>query len=118
MLAIVKFQAEGFHRWPGATGQRAYLEERHRHMFHWTVMLEVFHHDREVEYHDLLDFCQINAPCGEMGAMSCEEMASKLAFRLMESYPGRQYRIMVLEDGECGALLESKTGESNDSPVP
>ena len=105
MLAEINYQVEGFHCWPEAEGVRAYLNQRHRHMFHYTVKLEVFHHDREVEYHDLLDFCRANSASGEMGRMSCEDMATQLLNLLVTRYPGRMTTISVLEDGECGAIL-------------
>jgi hypothetical protein len=49
------FTAPGFHRWPGASGQRSYLADLHRHLFHITVHVGVTHTDRDVEFHDLQD---------------------------------------------------------------
>lgn len=105
MFAKIKFQFEALHCWPEATGNRAYLSSPHRHMFHVTVELQVFHHDREVEYHDLLDFCRAKMPGGDLGRMSCEDMATNLMHAINETYPGRQLAIEVMEDGENGAYL-------------
>ena len=44
--AIVRFTFEGFHRWPDASGVRAYLASDHRHLFHVCVKLETFHDER------------------------------------------------------------------------
>lgn len=57
-MAVVRFQIEGFHRWPKATPQRGYLAGRHRHMFHVEAQIELFRDDREIEFHDFLDFCK------------------------------------------------------------
>jgi hypothetical protein len=51
----VRFTAPGFHQWPAAPQRRAYLRERHRHLFHVAVTIPVLHADREVEFHDLQD---------------------------------------------------------------
>jgi hypothetical protein len=49
--AIVRFQVPGFHCWQGATGDRAYLADRHRHLFHVEAKISIFQNDREVEFH-------------------------------------------------------------------
>lgn len=100
---VVQLQVPGFHRWPGATGDRAYLAQRHRHLFHVEVKLQVFHQDREVEFHDLLDFCRAHFPGGEMGGASCEMMAEQLLSAIAQKYPNRAASVGVFEDGEVGA---------------
>ncbi|MBW4514542.1 MAG: hypothetical protein KME11_04895 [Timaviella obliquedivisa GSE-PSE-MK23-08B] len=101
--AIIRFQVPGFHHWQDATGDRAYLAQRHRHLFHVEVKLELHHSCREVEFHDFLDFCRTNFPGGEMGGLSCEHMAENLLKQITDRYPGRSVRVGVFEDGECGA---------------
>lgn len=102
-MAIVRFQVPGFHCWQGATGERSYLANRHRHLFHVEARIEVFHNDREVEFHDFLDFCRANFPGGEMGGRSCEMMAKDLLSAITGRYPQRSARVAVFEDGEVGA---------------
>lgn len=104
-LAVVRFQKQGFHRWIDATDDRLYLENRHRHLFHVEVKLELFGDDREVEFHDLLDFCQENFPGGELGEQSCEQMAIALAANIRERWSGRAIVVGVYEDGEVGAQI-------------
>jgi hypothetical protein len=113
MLAIVRFAAEGWHRWPDAPDRRRYLRDPHRHLFHIEVAIEVRHDEREIEYHDLLDLCRRlwpdreldgRAP-GDCAAWSCETLARSLADRLGAIYPGRALQVRVFEDGEVGALL-------------
>jgi len=104
MMACITFTQEGFHAWPQAAGKRIYLASRHRHLFHVEVQLEVFHDEREVEYHDLLDFCKACFAGGEMNGQSCETMARTLAEYVAMQYPGRYLTTSILEDGEVGAV--------------
>lgn len=104
--AVVKFSKVGFHRWPGATGKRAYLAATHRHLFHCQVRLQVFHGDREIEFHDLLDFCESEFPGGNMGDLSCEQMAAGLLEAVLSEYGrDRVASVSVFEDGDVGAIV-------------
>jgi hypothetical protein len=102
-VAVVRLQVPGFHCWPGATGDRAYLAQRHRHLFHVEVKIETFHGDRELEFHDLLDFCREHFPGGELSGRSCEHMAEELLGAIAQKYPNRAVSVGVFEDGEVGA---------------
>lgn len=115
---IVRFTCEGFHHWPDAPPQRAYLAHPHRHLFHVEVALEVTADNREVEFHNLLDLCRAQFPGGEMGAQSCEQMAGHLWAQVACAYPGRQISVSVFEDGEAGARVagRSKPAASGRSP--
>ncbi len=109
--AIVTFTREGFHCWPEATGKRAYLAARHRHVFYVEVRVEVLHKEREIEYHDLLDYCQECFPGGEMGSASCETMAASLVALVAERYPRRCVSVSVFEDNEVGAQANFYTSD-------
>jgi hypothetical protein len=102
-IAVVRFQVPGFHYWEGATGDRSYLRANHRHVFHVEVKLSLNHQERDVEFHDLKDFCSAEFPGGEMGGQSCEQMAQGLLTAVNERYPGRSVQVGVFEDEECGA---------------
>ncbi len=104
MLAVVRFTREGWHSWPDAPESRAYLASLHRHLFHVEVQLEVFHAEREVEYHDLLDFCKEHFHGGDRGGVSCETMAKGLAQRITARFPERWGQVSVFEDNEVGAV--------------
>lgn len=65
--------------------------------------MEVRHEEREIEYHDLLDFCKGHFPGGDMGTQSCETMARTLATKIAVRYPKRQITVSIFEDGEVGA---------------
>ncbi len=99
---FVRFQVPGFHHWPEPTERRAYLGQRHRHLFHVEVRMEVGHDDREVEFHDLLDFARAQFPGGELGGQSCEMMARQLGKEIARRF-GRAVEVTVSEDGEVGA---------------
>lgn len=116
----VRWQMAGFHRWAGAQGVRSYLVERHRHLFWIEVELAVVRDDREVEFHDLLDWSRerlasLAGAGGEFGDRSCEMIAELLGEAIREQWPGRSLAVSVWEDGECGArvrwTVERDTGE-------
>lgn len=102
---VVRFTAEGWHCWPQAPDRRAYLRQSHRHLFHVEARLQVLHNDREVEFHDLLDFCRENFPSGDLGSRSCEMLASGLLDKIKDRHAGRSVSVGVFEDGEVGAVV-------------
>jgi hypothetical protein len=99
---VVTFTAEGFHRWPEAPAPRAYLAARHRHLFHVRVEVETTHADRDIECHDLRDFCVEAFGRGDMGTQSCEMMAEGLAQKVTRQFGDRRVKVEVMEDGEVG----------------
>jgi hypothetical protein len=106
--ANVRFTIEGFHRWPDAPAGRAYLRMSHRHLFYIQATVEVMHNEREIEYHDLLDFCKAGfmvGVSGDLGPASCETMAEDLVNGIVEKWPGRFVEVSVFEDNEVGAKI-------------
>ena len=105
MTVWTRVALPGFHCWPGAHETRAYLRDRHRHLFIFTVWTEVHHDERDTEFHDLQDL--VRAWFGpnprEFGAMSCEAIARDLAAWLDIEHVIIVTRIDVSEDGESGA---------------
>lgn len=108
---FVRFRRVGFHRWPGASGKRAYLAFPHRHVFHVEVSMDVGHDEREVEFHDLLDAAQEEFGGEDRGTMSCEAMARELGKKLARRF-GRAVVVCVSEDGEAGSRVRC------DAPSP
>jgi hypothetical protein len=102
---LVRFTREGFHQWADAPPHRAYLAHRHRHLFFVEVMVEVRRDDREIEFHDLLDYCRSLFPGGDLGGASCEQVARALWEAITQRYPGRRVTVGVFEDGEVGARV-------------
>jgi len=102
MDIFVRFTAPGFHHWAGASGERSYLAQPHRHLFNVEARVAVSHDDREIEFHDLLDFARAQFGEGDFGESSCERLARKLAKKMARRY-GRACCVSVSEDGEVGA---------------
>ena len=102
----VKFEVIGFHCYPDAPEQVAYLRDRHRHKFGFTVSMPVTHNEREVEFHMLQSECRALHASGQLEAdgKSCETLASELAELLSRKYK-RAITVEVNEDGECGAVV-------------
>ena len=111
-IITVRFTRQGFHRWPSAPQHRAYLAQRHRHLFHVECSMAVAHDDRDVEFHDMLDFCRGAFVGGEMGDWSCELMARTLAKEIARRY-GRAATVAVFEDGEVGATVTEAPTSAN-----
>lgn len=103
---FVRFVEPGFHCWPDAPPHRAYLRDAHRHLFHVEVRTKVWHDNREIEFHDLLDSARSawRERCTTPLAASCEMKARAIAERLHEA-TSRSYTVTVSEDGECGATI-------------
>lgn len=105
----VRTAFEGYHRYPGASQidpRIAFLEDRHRHMFHVEVKMAVDHQNREQEFFlvkwKLIDFLQRR----EMNNKSCEMMAHELIEEhLVPTYGHRYYEVVVSEDGESDGIV-------------
>lgn len=103
----------GFHRWPYAPEHRAYLRDRHRHLFGITVHVDVVHAEREVEFHDLEllirrwwtsgNLCD-GATARDCGSDSCEALAAQLGDHLVTQGVAVS-SVEVSEDGEAGAVV-------------
>lgn len=108
---FVRFDVVGFHRWPAAPTHRLYLAKEHRHVFKIEISTIVFHDDREIEFHDLLELARTALPGSpaasgqSFGPMSCEHIARHIGKELARHY-GRAMKVSVSEDGECGAVVD------------
>lgn len=115
----VTFQKVGFHKYPAASTDPAladvsYLGERHRHLFKFNVQIEIFHNNRELEFHQVLNYCEsLFEQTIEIDFKSVEMLADDLYLQLASKYPGRNIKISVSEDGECGCLIEYYGDKTN-----
>ena len=111
-VVIVKLQIDGCHNFPMAAElfpEVAFLSDRHRHMFHFTVACKVTHSDRDKEFimlkRDIIDyingeyFSDFSRTC-EFGARSCEMLAEEVLKEF-----GAEW-VEVWEDAENGARVE------------
>lgn len=105
----VTFSKIGYHCYPNAPQDVAYLRQKHRHKFEFRVEIEVFHNEREIEYHQFLN--QIlgwyDTETCPFGHMSCEAIAEELLTKIVATYPKRHVCVEVSEDGECGSLVST-----------
>jgi hypothetical protein len=109
----VTFQRKGFHKYPSAPSDVVYLQSMHRHLFKFKVKIEVFHDDREIEFHQFMNKLESWYDSGalDLDYRSCEMMADELFYKIESEYrpiPAHQPQkrkliIEISEDGECGA---------------
>lgn len=117
----VTFQREGIHMYPAAadspklkTGDWddvSFLGYPHRHIFHFTVEIQVQHNDRDIEFIQFKRWLENLYSEGTLilNHKSCEMIADDLYAAIASKYPGRDLEITVSEDGENGATIKYKT---------
>jgi hypothetical protein len=112
----VTFRKEGIHKYPAAatdpalaTGDEydvSFLGTPHRHIFHFTVAIEVFHNDRDIEFIQFKRWLEkLYAGTLELNFKSCEMISDDLYQAIATRYPNRDIEITVAEDGENGATV-------------
>lgn len=113
---FVTFQKEGIHRFPAAlTDKRfatgdwddvSFLGHEHRHIFHFKVMVNVTHNDRDIEFIQFKRWLERLYDGGtlKLDYKSCEMIADDLAEAIHAKYPDRTIAISVAEDNENGAI--------------
>jgi hypothetical protein len=121
----VTFRKEGIHKYPAAatdpalaTGDEydvSFLGSPHRHIFHFTVAIEVFHNDRDIEFIQFKRWLENLYKDGilQLDYKSCEMMADDLYAEIAGRYPDRVIWIEVAEDGENGALIKYELSRPN-----
>jgi hypothetical protein len=117
----VTFQREGIHRYPGAdtdpklaTGDEydvSFLGYPHRHIFHFTVAIQVTHNDRDIEFIQFKRWLENSFKSGvmQLDHKSCEMICDDLYEFIASRYPDRDIEITVSEDGENGATIYYNT---------
>lgn len=117
-MIYVKFQKEGIHKYPAAlddpklaTGDWddvSFLGYPHRHIFHFTVGIQVFHDDRDIEFIQFKRWLErlYSMDTLQLDYKSCEMISDELAEQINARYPGRKITIAVSEDGENGSISE------------
>ena len=108
----VTFQKAGFHKYPAAAtdpnlNDVSYLGQKHRHLFKFKIYIEVFHNDRELEFHQFLNYCEslFSSSAIEIDFKSVEMLADDLHLEIIKKYPNRDIKIDISEDGECGCNI-------------
>lgn len=109
---IVTLRVPGFHCWPEAPAEVAFLRDEHRHIFRIQVEVVVTHGDRDVEFfvlqRDVRDYIhktwRMGAYGHDFGRNSCEHIATQVAAALA----AKGYHMSsaeVWEDDENGARV-------------
>ena len=106
----VTFEKHGIHYYKDAPEEVAYLRNLHRHLFKVKVTIEVYHNDREIEFHLFQKFLIENGNLN-FDYRSCEMIAEDLLEIVKSKYPNRTISVEVSEDGECGAILDYNPSE-------
>jgi hypothetical protein len=122
-LIWVTFRKEGIHKYPAAINDPnlasgdeydvSFLGYPHRHIFHFTVAIEVFHNDRDIEFIQFKRWLE-NLYAGgalELNYKSCEMISDDLYEVIASRYPNRYVEITVSEDGENGATIKYELTE-------
>ena len=109
----VTFQRKGIHLYPQAAHDPnlkdvEYLGSPHRHLFKFKVSVEVFHDDRELEFHQFLNWVEslYDSSVLSLDHLSCEMISDRLWLAITANFPGRECTIEVSEDGECGVTCQ------------
>jgi hypothetical protein len=117
----VTFRKEGIHAYYDAnhdpalkTGDEydvSFLGMPHRHIFHFTVAIEVFHNNRDLEFIQFKRWLENQYSDGvlELNNKSCEMISDDLYHIIATRYPDRDIQITVAEDGENGATITYNT---------
>ena len=107
----VTFQKEGIHKYPQAATDPnledvSFLGYPHRHIFHFTVAIQVFHNDRDIEFIQFKRWLE-NLYQGtlELNFKSCEMISDDLYEQIASRYPERDIEITVSEDNENGSTI-------------
>lgn len=108
----VTFRKKGLHRYPAAATDEnlkdvSYLGHEHRHLFWFKVKIQVWHDDRELEFHQFLNWVEslYDDKVLDLDYRSCEMISDELATMIQAKYPGRKLVIEISEDGEVGSEI-------------
>lgn len=107
----VKFAVEGIHKYPEAgtnpdLADVSFLQYPHRHMFHFTVEIDVTHNNRDLEFIQVKRYCQrLFNDIIDIDFMSCEMLCEQLIEQLSRKYPNRNIVVSCFEDDENGSTL-------------
>lgn len=106
LWAIINFQKEGMHFYRNAKGKEMFLKYPHRHIFKITVYIQQWHDDRDVEYIFAKRWLEKSIDIS-FNYKSCEMIGNDIIQKLKRKFgKNRKYKVIVMEDGENGALVE------------
>jgi len=112
----IKTSFKGTHNWPECPYEDvSFLRDRHFHIFHVKVTIDVEHNDRDIEFIRFKNFIDEaishygiqygGNDVKELGRMSCEDIADDLHRAIESRYPDRSMVIDISEDEHVGATI-------------
>lgn len=104
----VVFDVQGIHSYPNAPEEVSFLRHPHRHVFGFSVYVEVFHNERDIEFIMLKNELRSlwSQEIQNWEGHSCETLATDVVEYIKHNYPGRDVTVEVSEDGENSAIVE------------
>ena len=116
-MITVRFQRAGLHYYGSAPQDVDYLRNEHRHLFKFEVSIQVFHEDRDIEFHQFLNWLEsmYSDSTLQLNHKSCEMISDELADMIGQKHRGRNVTIRVWEDGECGSYSVYEPEENTDA---
>ena len=120
-LIWVTFQKEGIHCYPEALTNPAlqdvsFLGSPHRHIFHFTVKVEVKDSNREIEFIQLKRWLEklYTDDALQLNNKSCEMIAEDIINEVVNKYKCNFVEVTVSEDNENGATVIYDTKKEED----
>ena len=108
---VVKFDIEGYHKWPTAPEVYKELRSKHGHIFHFECFIPVKGANRDLEFlavrRELREAIVVSygkEPTDFRG-MSCEHLADSIVCTVKNKYGILPTRVVVMEDLFVGAEL-------------
>lgn len=95
----------GFHAYADAPAQVEFLRQRHRHKFKCSAKIQVNHNERDLEFFMVQSMLKEHFCDGNMDNQSCESIAERICFFIMNCYPNRSAEVEVSEDGENSSIV-------------
>lgn len=107
MRIFIKTSFEGIHAYKDAPDEVSFLRNAHRHMFGVYVEMDVYHDDRELEFIMVKNKINSWLRNRDLNNKSCEQLGKDIIILLNNEYGERNYKVIIDEDGENGAVITS-----------
>lgn len=99
-------QKEGVHQYRDAPSEVSFLKDKHRHIFHFKIYIEIFTNDRDIEFIMFKRYVDSYIQKWPLNLFnhSCESIADDVEEHIRKKYKNRKIMIEISEDGENGII--------------
>lgn len=107
---LITTQFEGFHKYPKAPKEVAFLRSLHRHLFHVKVQIEVFSDSRDIEFFIFKRQVQeiIDKHVSKLkDDRSCESIGKTILNGVLALYKDRRIEVSIGEDQENYSVINN-----------